>query len=203
MIDLNPHGIPKPGLGGLVTAAGRDTSARPSENKAAKPTGLAEISKTAEITKEIGTRVVEITKIAIGAHDPVRATIAAGGLLMSAIGTTAGIAGALKESPVVQSLKAIGTGGSVAATVLETVVEGTAWTTAIGLGGVLAAASVGAGAFTLTEIALKASASTTVGAWLGGGIGEKLADVAEGLRAAPPSIENRWSGEFRYSGIGY
>ena len=171
--------VAKPGTGALVL---QDRDAHAGENKTVKPIGLGEISKTAEITKEVGMRVVDIAKIAVKApHNPVAALISGVGLMSGAVALTSGIAGAFEESPAIQIMKGIGTGGSVAATVVEAGVahELLLPLSALGAGSYLGVASVGLGAFTLTDVALKATASTKVGAYLGGGYGEHQADIME------------------------
>jgi hypothetical protein len=191
--------ISKPGAAPSdLPAVVQKTSSSEGATKAGKPTEHGAIGKAAEIMKEVTTRyVLEVGKIAVEPpHDPITATIAAGGLMMSAIGTSGGIAGAVQENPLVQKLKATGTIGSVAATVAEAALG----TGAIGLGGALAAGRVGLGAFELTSSAIK-------GTWLGGGAGEQLANVWERYRNASPITVSpsisAWSGELRHSGIGY
>jgi hypothetical protein len=198
--------IPKPGnpINPEDSAKAPETVAPEGEAKATKPTGLAEVSPTAEASKEIVNRALEIGAIIMqGIHaGPAGVAVAiveAVGLMFGAVGTAGGLVGAAaqyRDNPIIETAKAIGTGGSVAATVTETILAGT---TAIGSAGLIAAGSVGLGAFTLTELALKASAGTAVGDFVGGGIGAYLGDVH--LSPAGTRADNR--DMFGGSGIGY
>lgn len=184
--------IPKPGssIKPEDKVKALKTPALPGEAKAAEPRGLPEMR---EAMYEIALRWIEEGVIAVeGMHNPAVLISESFGLMLSALGI-----GRIFEDPTVKGLGEVTNLLSVAATVTGGVLAGTI------LGASGAAYELGHETFHLTTLALEASSSTRVGAFLGGGMGEYLEGVTETQRPSPTRMQERAASIMERGGSGW